>query len=734
MTILEAALTFFESIAIPLARDRGWKIAPCYPKKKEVHTKLVPQPLKQMSKSVAQIHAWAKQEPNANVCVYAKQIEGGLCFLDRDGELDIWQAYREETGKDFNTLEVQSSPGKSHFYFLQTPKTVALKKNITEKDTDGWFSFRVKNEYVCSIGSIHPKTGEPYKIVNDVPVIPMPDALVDWLHKQIKVKDKSPSGNRTKTTKIPRGQRYTALISEVGRMWARGYSRELVINNGLAWARERFDLEGGAFDEAMVRKEIEAIPNAYPPGEPNDSDYVPRLPITETSNAERLITNHANDIRYSSDRKTWCAWDGHIWRVNDVGGVMRRMQEVSLDIYNEARNERSDKLRKALAAWAMQSESRRTQENSMAVARWFPGVEVSTFAEVFDTHPILLNAQNCTINLETGESHQHRREDFLTKRIPINYTSDAKCPKFLKFLDEAMPGPGMLGYLSRFAGYCLTGLTVEQAWYMFFGATATGKSTLVKVLRGLLGPYSVSLPENYFLITKTGTDYATADLAGVRLATCSETNEGKFLDVAKIKALTGEEPIRAQKKYENFFEFSSQAKLILTTNHRPRLPDTDDSIWRRLKVLPFNAQCPEDKRVDDLAGKLLDEEGGGILAWAVLGAQAWFNTRLRVDEPAAIKASVNEYRMDEDVVQNFMNECCTLDPDARVARKELFREYLRWCEDNGYKYPYSSKKIASELHRLEIKGDGGKRFWIGIKLETTFGVTGGTTPATGGNR
>ena len=144
MTILKGALPFFESIAIPLASGRGWKIAPCYPNKKEVHTKLVPQPLKQMSDSLAQIHAWAAQEPTANVCVYAQQIERRLCFLDRDGELDIWQAYREETGKDFNTLEVQSSPGKSHFYFLQTPKTVALKKNITEKETDGWFSSRQK--------------------------------------------------------------------------------------------------------------------------------------------------------------------------------------------------------------------------------------------------------------------------------------------------------------------------------------------------------------------------------------------------------------------------------------------------------------------------------------------------------------------------------------------------------------------------------------------------------------
>jgi hypothetical protein len=80
-------------------------------------------------------------------------------------------------------------------------------------------------------------------------------------------------------------------------------------------------------------------------------------------------------------------------------------------------------------------------------------------------------------------------------------------------------------YLSRFAGYCLTGLTSEQAWFMFYGGTASGKSTLINVLRGLLGPYALALPENYFLVTTNTSDFATANLAGVRLATCVETNE-----------------------------------------------------------------------------------------------------------------------------------------------------------------------------------------------------------------
>jgi hypothetical protein len=165
-----APLTFFENIALPLVA-RGWKVAPCYPKDKKIHTRLVPDPLAMISKDPAQIHAWGLSEPNANVCVYAEQAEGGMLFLDKDGAVNLREKYERDTGKKFpQTLLVRSSIGrdangevtilKGHWYFYQTPRTL-LSNNISEDATGGLFSLRVRNEYVTSIGSIHPKTNEP---------------------------------------------------------------------------------------------------------------------------------------------------------------------------------------------------------------------------------------------------------------------------------------------------------------------------------------------------------------------------------------------------------------------------------------------------------------------------------------------------------------------------------------------------------------------------------------------
>lgn len=440
---------------------------------------------------------------------------------------------------------------------------------------------------------------------------------------------------------------------------------------------------------------------------------VGRIPVTETSNAERLVKKYRDEIRFCSDRKVWCAWDGSIWAVDDIGSIMRRIYEVSNGIYFEAAGAEKY-LREPLWKWAKQSESRRTQENSIANARWIDGIEIRKFSNVFDTHPLLLNVKNGTIDLRTGELHPHRREDFLTKMVPIQYDEKAACQKFSRFLNDTLPGDGLVGYLSRFAGYCLTGHTSEQSWFMFYGVTASGKSTLINVLRGLLGPYALALPENYFLITKNTSDYATANLDGVRLATCVETNEGRRLDVAKLKSLTGEDKISAALKYENLFEFQPQAKLVLATNHRPHVPATDDSIWRRVKVVPFNITVPEEKRIAGLANQLLEEEGPGILRWAVLGCQSWLVNRL--DEPEVVKSAVNEYRTDEDFVKNFLDERCLREDSARVARKELFAAYTQWSKENALRQ-MTSTKFASELKRLGIEGDDGKRFWYGVRIE-----------------
>lgn len=278
--------TFFESIASPLAK-RGWRVAPCYPKDKVVHTTLVPRPIEMRSNDPAQIHAWGIAAPDANVCVYAVQEDGGLCFVDKDGAISLRKKYEAETGKSFpKTLLVRSSVisdgsggtiTKGHWYFHQTPKTIALASNISEHKTgDLKFSFRVKNEYVASIGSIHPTTGQPYAIVEDYPVIPMPDDLLEWLQKQVN-DSPSPKTETGERRKFQLHERYPALMSELGRLHHRGYDLDGLLAAGAAYARANFEFYGEEFNEELNAKEIRQYHKTYGDNTKGDGSLPPTM-------------------------------------------------------------------------------------------------------------------------------------------------------------------------------------------------------------------------------------------------------------------------------------------------------------------------------------------------------------------------------------------------------------------------------------------------------------------------
>jgi putative DNA primase/helicase len=318
-------------------------------------------------------------------------------------------------------------------------------------------------------------------------------------------------------------------------------------------------------------------------------------------------------------------------------------------------------------------------------------------------------------------SYPHRKDDYITKMIPYDYDPDATCPRFENFLFETFNGNlALVGYVIRLMGYCCTGLTTEQKWWMFVGPTASGKSTLLRVLHGILGPYAMALPDNYFLLSHhDNKDFITGNLHGVRLATCVETNEGKRLNVAKIKMLTGEDPISAELKYQNAFTFKPQCKLILATNYPPRIPAGDDAIWRRLKVVPFTRTLPENQWIKGLADELIAQEAPGIMNQALHGCRAW--QRGGLQEPPEVADAVGAYRTAEDIVNDCLKECFDRDdnPETKTRRQVTLAIVNKWAQDNHYS-AFNGKKLGKELDRLGIKGDKGDRFWLGIRPKDPF--------------
>jgi P4 family phage/plasmid primase-like protien len=443
---------------------------------------------------------------------------------------------------------------------------------------------------------------------------------------------------------------------------------------------------------------------------------------TDGGNAERFAREHVDSIRYCADQRTWHVWDGSKWQRDALGEIMRKARETAARMWDEVRSATDDDHKKQLSRWALHADSRAGLENMVALARFHESLEVSRFGEVFDRDPLLLNCTNGILDLRTGELRPFQREAMLTRMAGVAYNPRARFPHFLEFLLQTFGDASLIDYVQRLAGYILSGLTSEQAIFIFFGPTQTGKSTFVKILRGLLGEYATSLPDGALLLRKfrdSDDDHDCADLPGIRLATAVETAPGRKLNEAKIKQFTGQDPVRTRHLYENSFEFMPQSKLIIATNHLPVVHANDDAIWRRIKPVEFSRQVPKSKVVRDLDKELLAAEGPGILNWAVEGTHLWLADGLQ--EPERVSDAAKAYRREQDEAADWLEECCVRETAASTTAKDLYASYRGWAKQGGIpeKAQMSKTRFGLELKRLEgLESDtrGGTRTWLGIRL------------------
>ena len=210
-----------------------------------------------------------------------------------------------------------------------------------------------------------------------------------------------------------------------------------------------------------------------------------------------------------------------------------------------------------------------------------------------------------TIDLRTGQEYAPRREDYCTK-IAAVAPADVATPLWRDFLDRITAGDADLQcYLRRMAGYCMTGDTSEHVLFFQYGSGANGESVFINTLRAIWGDYACAAPMTIFMASQT--DQHPTDLAmlrGVRLVVAQETEVGREWAEAKIKAITGGEPIRARFMRQDFFEYTPQFKLVIVGNHRPALRSVDEAMRRRIHLVPFIVTIPPNERDKELFEKL----------------------------------------------------------------------------------------------------------------------------------
>jgi putative DNA primase/helicase len=380
---------------------------------------------------------------------------------------------------------------------------------------------------------------------------------------------------------------------------------------------------------------------------------------------------------------------------------MERWAKAALQqIWVEADEELDAERSKQLAKHATRSESRSCIINTIFLARSEPSVVIER--NQLDQNNDLLNLPNGTLDLETNELHRHKRNDYITRLCPTEYNDqiDVHKSKFYAFLQDITDNNiELMGYMQRAAGYALTGRICDHALFFLYGTGRNGKSTFLNTVINVLGQsYARIAPRDLLSAKRHGDSHpvATSTLHGYRFVATIEGEGNAKLAESLVKQLTGGDPIATRRMRENYWEFEPTHKIWLAANHKPRITGTDQGIWSRIRLIPFEVEIPEAKRDRSLLDKLRQQsEAEAVLAWLVAGHRAWREQGL--DEPKIVREAISEYRREQDILGDWLDDRCEVGEDKVGRASDLFASYREWCEETKERFPLSQRLFGKAL-------------------------------------
>jgi putative DNA primase/helicase len=412
---------------------------------------------------------------------------------------------------------------------------------------------------------------------------------------------------------------------------------------------------------------------------------IPNDIVTEDSAAVQFVDQHGENLRYCHDTGGWYRWNVTHWERDKTGVAFHWARELARRLAENQDERKRYITHKTSFASGVEKYAKTDPKIAVTVDYW-------------DADLWLIGTPGGTVDLRTGKLRDSNRQDGITKTTSIA-PSDEGCQRWLQFLSETTGEDGeLIRFLQQWCGYCLTGLTREHALVFVYGPGGNGKSVFLNVVNAIMKDYARTAGMATFTASKFDRHPTEiAMLNGARLVTASETEEGRPWAEARIKQLTGGDPITAHFMRQDDFTFTPQFKLTIVGNHKPVLHNVDDAARRRFNIVPF---MRKPVRPDpDLERKLLLEEAGGILQWMIAGCLDWqLNGLIR---PAAVQAATDAYFSDQDLFGQWIEDCCDVQlGNGRLWDKssDLFDSWTDYAVKAGE--PANSKKsFAQEMQR-----------------------------------
>jgi putative DNA primase/helicase len=661
-------------------------------------------------------------------------------IVDNDPLPDTWV---EDTGES-------KSGDRGRHYWFKVPNEMRGEQILTRKPLPGYLGVDLlaSNQYAIVAPSLH-VSGVQYDTVLDIDeASDCPSWLLDLTRtaKEDEFEIRTgeghslPTGIRPgpevrrflRTGDVPPGGQQPMVIKAARALWGLWVDLEDAIEmiwdalNKCEWGDEPWSRDQVSYHVAHTYNSA-----------PKDIDIRADLPFTDWGNSLRLVQQARGNLRYCPHTKTWYHYDATCWREDYTGLVHRMVTAVSLKELQKAAFLEDPEKAQPIRKNATNLQGARTSNNVVSKAETAEQFIVNI--SDFDTDKYLLNCTNATIDLRSGEAHDQKREDLITRVARGAYYEDARSELWEETIDSALNGDEeLISYLQLVLGQALFGITYEHAFYYLHGPGGTGKTTVLEAVAHALGSYAgVADPESFMQspnATPGGTRADLAALRGRRFIISTEIQAHSKFSTATVNRLTGNDTITVRVPYAKaMLTFKPEWTIFFAANHFPSVSASRrDGFWRRVKVVPFEHQLDK-KDMNPVLPHLLAqrEHVEGILAWVIEGAVKWWDQygskKKTLTPPREVEEQTEHQQEESDPLLGFYS---TLEygDDLSCLKSELHEHYLGWADAQGIKMPWTRQKLSRHLKSnlgIDDKATGDNLWvWLGVRTKPPLKLKG----------
>ncbi|MBY7649790.1 MAG: DNA primase [Candidatus Liberibacter europaeus] len=448
---------------------------------------------------------------------------------------------------------------------------------------------------------------------------------------------------------------------------------------------------------------------------------------------------------YTADTKEWYKKDKnnrYIWKItNDkiAGYVMEFLTSIAEDAFDICEEYEDDKgnKKKSRELFFKAYNKRNVTEQSRAKSTANAIESKSLFnitSDKLDNSLRYIGEKDGITDLETGQKIIPKEELYITKSTNTPFVEGKPSKEFIKLVSTYFEHEEVMHFFARIVGMALYGGNEAQKIVNLLGVGNSGKSTLIKLLQHAFGDDYIAHLQftdimSAFEGDSGGPSPSIINAFGSRIAVINETNEHAPLNEAIVKAITGGDTLASRLLYSNaMIRKKASFTPFITTNKFPLIRSIDNSIWRRIVVIPFNREIAN---VDPTVERKLPTYALEAKKWFLQGLRDYLQRGHDLAIPEICLKAVDACRTDLDTYKTWIEECCEIGNEYYeeiAVLTESYNNYLKTEEKS--RHSVQSRTFSRNLKTKGFEQDSKctktdnqwktKRVIKGLKLRSTF--------------